>query len=82
MLHFMGFSSGSEVQGKMFLSMTEVYGIITAPEYLSTDLCASDCKKDIFKHTCKIQLGDASASYQNASNTCTAEILNCQCRLD
>lgn len=42
MLHFMGFSSGSEVQGKMFLSMTEVYGIITAPEYLSTDLCASD----------------------------------------
>lgn len=33
----------------MLLSVTEVYGITTAPQCLSTDLCASDRKKDIFR---------------------------------
>lgn len=33
----------------VFLSMAEVYGTITAPECLSTDLCAGDSKKEGFK---------------------------------
>lgn len=77
-LYFMGFSSVSEVQGKIccFLWLRCMASLLLLNASVLTYVPVT--VKKTSSDTCKILICDPSASHQNASNIYTAEILTCQ----